>query len=291
VPSCHRGIVASWHRGIVASWLRLGGRPRATGAMKTPASTAAPSSSLPSSLGGDDPEEEEDGREKGDGEGEGGGTHPSDLTSHRSAGRFLYDQSKIPARQVRRLHEIAAFYDDDMCSLVLVPMVTQTMDISLRMVDWLLVNWAKKNKILTRTPDGKEVINIYSTYKDHLKHYRRKLFDPFRRRERIYFAHPRDPATFLSTTVGQLNFTFWAVKYGIFETCRKHLDAIETDMVTMLAESKKRRKEESTNGHKRKRTELSSAPKNKVHVYIVRHDVDFECHRGWEPEARALQEG
>ena len=199
-------------------------------------------------------------------------------------GRFFYDPKKIQPRQIRRLHEIASFYDDEVCCGVLVPMVTQTMDISLRMIDWLLVNWAKKNKILTRTPDGKEVINIYSTYKDHLKHYRRKLFDPFRRRERIFFSHPRDQSSILSTTVGQLNFTFWALKYGIFDTCRKHLHAIETDMVSMLAESKKRRNEEKRNGNKRKRTELSCAPRNKVHVYIVRQDLDFECHRGWGDE-------
>jgi hypothetical protein len=197
------------------------------------------------------------------------------------AGRFRYDGAKIAPRQVKRLHEIADFFDDEVCFSVLIPMVTQTFEISLRLLDWFLVNWSKKHKIVTRTPDGVEVINIYSTYKDHLRHYRRRLFDPFRRRERIYFAHS-ESGDVLNTTVGQLNFIFWALKYGILECCRKNIDSIENDMVTMLADSKKRRLEEKRNGKKRKRTELTQAPRNKCHVYIVSQEIDFECHSAWD---------
>ena len=183
-------------------------------------------------------------------------------------------------RHVRRLHEIAGFFDDDVCGLVLIPMVTQTYEISLRLLDWFLVNWSKQNKIVTRTPDGMEVINIYSTYKDHLRHYRRRLFDPFRRRERIYLQHPKTSEV-LGTTVGQLNFIFWAMKYGILECCRKHMKSIESDMVTMIAESKRKRAEEKKKGSKRKRTELTRAPRNKCHIYMMSQVIDFECHSGW----------
>lgn len=202
------------------------------------------------------------------------------LNSLSLAGRFKYDSNRIAPRQVKRLHEIAEFFTDEVCFAVLIPMVTQTFEISLRLLDWFLVNWSKKHKIVTKTPDGIEVINIYSTYKDHLRHYRRKLFDPFRRRDRIFFMHP-DSQDVLNTTVGQLNFIFWAMKYGILDCCRKNMESIENDMVMMLAESKKRRLDEKMNGHKRKRTELTQAPRNKCHVYELSQEIDFECHSGW----------
>jgi hypothetical protein len=201
--------------------------------------------------------------------------------------RFYYDPAKIPVRQVRRLHEIADFFDADICTKTLVPMVTQTLDISLRLIDWCLVNWSKKHKIVTRSPDG-SVINVYSCYKDALRHYRRRLFDPFRRRERIYFLHPQDPDVVLNTTVGQLNFTFWAINYGIFDSCRKHMEDVENEMVHMLAESKRRRQEEKVNGKKRKRTELTPAPRTKVHVYVMSQELDFVCRKNKDANALPL---
>ena len=192
-------------------------------------------------------------------------------------GRFLYDPDKIPLRQARRLHEIAHFFDNDVCSEVLIPMVTQTMDISLRLIDWCLVNWAKKTKIVTMSPDG-EPVTVYSCYKDALRHYRRRLFDPFRRRERIQFEGLLNKENVIfETTVGQLNFTFWALRYNILESCRKHVQAIEADMNSMLSESKKRRLEDKQSGRKRKRTELTVAPKSKVHIYVLKQNLEFDC--------------
>ena len=212
----------------------------------------------------------------------------SSLNQMTSAGRFRYQLSQIVPRQTKRLNEIANFFDDRVCFAVLIPMVTQTFEISLRLLDWFLVNWSKKHKIVTRTPDGSGVINIYSTYKDHLRHYRRRLFDPFRRRERVYFFHP-ETNEILNTTVGQLNFIFWAIKYGILECCKKNMASIENDMVTMLADSKKRRLEERKNGKKRRRTELTPSPKNKCHVYLLSQEVDFDCHHA-EEEAEDADE-
>lgn len=200
----------------------------------------------------------------------------------RRAGAFFYDPNKIHVRAERRLKEIAGFYTDAMILDLLIPVITQTFDVSLRALDWFAVNFTKKHKILCRVDLGRghtDVINIFSNYRDQLRHWRRRMFDPFRRRERIFFYHPGDDdhtTTRLETTVGQLNFLLWSHKFGIIEQARAHLEAIEADMVTTLSESKRRRQEERRAGAKRKRTELTRAPKIKCQVYSVSHGVEFE---------------
>lgn len=196
----------------------------------------------------------------------------------RRVGPFFYDPSKLQARAEQRLREVAGFYTEEVIMSLLIPVITQTFDVSLRALDWFAVNYTKKHKILCRVDLGggrSDVINIFSHYRDQLRHWRRRMFDPFRRRERIFFNHPID-GTLLETTVGQLNFLMWSHCFGIIEQARAHLQAIEQDMVTTLAESKKRRQEERRAGAKRKRTELTRAPRAKCQVYSVRHGVDFE---------------
>jgi len=196
----------------------------------------------------------------------------------RRIGPFFYDPSKIQARAEQRLREVAPFYTDEIMMSLLVPVITQNFDVSLRALDWFAVNFTKKHKIVCKVNLGNgrsDVINIFSHYRDQLRHWRRRMFDPFRRRERIFFHHPVDGAI-LETTIGQLNFLMWSHNFGIIEQARAHLPAIEEDMVTTLAESKRRRQEERRVGAKRKRTELTRAPLTKCQVYAVRHGVDFE---------------
>jgi hypothetical protein len=194
-------------------------------------------------------------------------------------GRFFYDPKKIPARHSHRLGEISAFYTDELVLSLLVPVIDQTYDVSLRALDWAVVNWSKKHRIVCKVDTGAghlDVVNIFSVYKDVLRRWRRRMFDPFRRRERVYFRHPVLDEVY-ATTVGQLNFLRWAKIYGVIDQARSHLEQIEKDMVQTLSESKKRRNDESaTGGGKRKRTELTPAPKGKCQVYLVQHAVDFD---------------
>lgn len=99
--------------------------------------------------------------------------------------------------------------------------------ISLRVFDWLVTNYSKKNNIVYNcvTAEGEEItFNMHLQYKMCLKGYQKRYFDPFRRRNRIMFNG-------LKTTVGQLNFFKWALTYGVVDYTRKHFDEIETDML------------------------------------------------------------
>ena len=79
-----------------------------------------------------------------------------------------------------------------------------TSNLSLRLIDWFVTNYAKKYNVAYMTKNQKHVI-VYLSYKSHLKAYSKKMFDPFCRWKRIQFRG-------LDTTVGQLNFFEWAVQ-------------------------------------------------------------------------------
>ena len=81
-------------------------------------------------------------------------------------------------------------------------------------------------------------------YKNQLKAYSKKLFDPFCRRERISFQIPGHEA-FL-TTVGKLNFFRWALEKGILNYIKTHQTDIEKEMNAAMKEQSKARSTSSS---------------------------------------------
>ncbi len=197
----------------------------------------------------------------------------------RVIGRFHFAENSLTVRQKTRLEQISPFYDDEKVEKLLLPVVLQEYDISLRALDWFVVNYCKRKRIVAQTtgPQGREAINIFKEYKDSLRHWRRRNFDPFRRRERVYFSW-RDVE--YTTTVGQLNFLRWAEQKGVIAQARNNLGDVERDMLTTLGKSKQRRKERPVllNG-KRKRTELTPALPCQCQVFPVEVDVVFDIDR------------
>ena len=74
-------------------------------------------------------------------------------------------------------------------------------------------------------------------YKNQLKAYSKKLFDPFCRRERISFQIPGHDA-FL-TTVGKLNFFRWAIEKDILNYIKGHQVDIEKEMNAAMRDATK----------------------------------------------------
>lgn len=107
--------------------------------------------------------------------------------------------------------------------------------ISLRILDWLVTNYAKKHNIVYLIPgeDGVAVtFNMFLEYKSQLKAYSKRFFDPFCRRERLEFTDA-DGKRFHST-VGQLNFFRWALLHGVVDYGTEHNHEIEEDMLQSI---------------------------------------------------------
>ena len=103
-------------------------------------------------------------------------------------------------------------------------------DISLRLADWFVSNFSKKFNTRVRAKDG-SVLNVYIAYKNALKSYSKRQFDPFNRRTRIEFDKF---GIKIITTIGQLNFFKFAIETGIVEYIREHREVIETDMIDAI---------------------------------------------------------
>jgi len=155
-----------------------------------------------------------------------------------------------------------------------IPIITGKSIISLRILDWFVTNYSKKNNIHYQIIIYHKIKNfiVYLDYKSQLKAYSKKQFDPFCRRERISFIdHDNNE---LITTVGQLNFFRWAIENNILEYILENYDIIENDMNNSLRNLYK--KKEGDNKHRRKRTELSISATKTVNKHNVSIIVQFD---------------
>ena len=167
--------------------------------------------------------------------------------------RLLMTQ-QIQSQEQWVLYRLEKFYANPENFARVENILNGTSNLSLRLLDWFVTNYAKKYNVAYMTKSQKHVI-VYLSYKSHLKAYSKKIFDPFCRWKRIKFRE-------LETTVGQLNFFEWAISDEILEYLEKHRDDIHADMEKRVHEVK-----DVTS--KKKRHELSlSATKT-----LSRHDV------------------
>lgn len=179
-------------------------------------------------------------------------------------------------KSLARLCEIHGFFSPSVLRQSVIPLIMQRTTVSLRALDWLVTNYAKKQHIVFkhRRPDGTEcVTNVFADYKSWLKNFRRKNFDQFRRRQRIYF--DCDGERF-ETTVAQLNFLLWAIQSGVIKYADAHAELIERDMCVSMQSTRAERIQAQSQGQKRKRRELSKCPTNQCFVYRLPMTCSFD---------------
>ena len=114
----------------------------------------------------------------------------------------------------------------------ILPILTGNTRLSIRLIDWFVTNYSKKNNIVYSLEETNNTIskyfNVYTNYKAQLKGYKKKLFDPFCRKRRIPFYYGDNKC--LITTIGQLNFFKWALEYKILEYLENNYNIINIDM-------------------------------------------------------------
>ncbi len=127
--------------------------------------------------------------------------------------------------------------------------------ISLRLIDWFVTNYSKKNKIIIEKKEKNKTnhINIYNSYKSNLKAFSKQLFDPFRRKNELFLNYTStSKVTFtedkflyknnhIKTTIGQLNFFKWIIDNDIYEYIKSHKKVIENDMIISQKENNKKK--------------------------------------------------
>jgi len=158
--------------------------------------------------------------------------------------------------------------------------------ISLRIIDWFVTNYSKKNNIyysIFETPTKKKTFvcennkiirqfNTYHAYKSQLKSFSKKKFDPFCRRDRIIFDCNGDE---IETTVGQLNFFKWAIDNLIIDYIKNNYGEIEDDMNVCYNSVKIQKKEKKEKNERKRRQELSKSASRGLNSNKMKVVLDF----------------
>lgn len=174
------------------------------------------------------------------------------------------------------MHSLIIFFKNSDNLNQVIPIITGKSDISLRILDWFVTNYSKKNNIHYQVNDINGKIKnfiVYLDYKAQLKAYSKKNFDPFCRRERISFIDHNNND--LITTIGQLNFFRWSIENNILNYIDENYDEIEKDMNNSLRNLYKK-KEGDDASVRRKRTELSICATKTVNKHNVSIVVKFD---------------
>ena len=169
---------------------------------------------------------------------------------------FVVDEASLSGKERALLRHLNRSYTPEIAREVLIPLVYAHPNVpSLRTLDWwvrarlryphttfpsrfrsprtpatrTVVNYAKTQTILCRTTGDANApaCSLHDAYRTTLAHWRRRLFDPFRRRDRISVL--LDGNTY-ETTLGQAHFALWAYTFGLISFVRSHLDDIVVDM-------------------------------------------------------------
>jgi hypothetical protein len=112
--------------------------------------------------------------------------------------------------------------------------------ISLRMLDHLTTTYSKRHRLFFATDSG-QVIDIHASYKSHLRSFSKTYFDIFRRGDEKITFDTGCGFTF-ETTLAQLNFCRWLIKYDVLSYYEENLDKLVGDQRRLAGSAKKKKK-------------------------------------------------
>lgn len=151
-------------------------------------------------------------------------------------------------------NSLLKFYNNKSNLDILVPIIEQKSNISLRILDWLVTNYSKKYNVSYELykNGNKTLFFIFLSYKNQLKAYSKKYFDPFCRRNRIDIDLSQlssNRTGTITTTIGQLNFFRWFIENKLLNYVLINVNKIDEDMNYTLKTTEKdyKRKELSQN--------------------------------------------
>lgn len=149
----------------------------------------------------------------------------------------------------------------------MIDIVNGDSNISLRLLDWFITRYSNKYKIRygvnTNVNDIDRTFNVHISYKAQLKSYKKRYFDPFRRRKKFRYYFDKEKSMELCTTIGQLNFFKWAFTFDVIDYVIKNYNAVSKSMVNTNKLDKTRK----TNDKKQKdESDELSMTKNGINV-------------------------
>lgn len=173
------------------------------------------------------------------------------------------------------MKSLTEFYQDHTYIDQIDNIVNQNSIISLRILDWFITNYSKKYRTRISKGDG-DNLDVYMHYKLMLKSFSKKQFDPFCRKNKMFFYYTEDK--YIETSCGQLCFFRWCFENKILDYVKQNLNTIENDMKNSLKDKKmislldKQEKEVI----KRKRQPLSISASRSISKQHIKYTVKFD---------------
>ena len=136
---------------------------------------------------------------------------------------------QVTSQENMIIKSLEKFYEDPINVNIFISIVTSKSDTSIRLIDHFSTKYSKNNKTSYKLieNDIENQFNVFSSYKQQLKAFQKKHFDPFSRGDRLpYFMGN----TCIITTIGQLNFFKWFISKKIYEYIMANDTLIEIDM-------------------------------------------------------------
>lgn len=128
----------------------------------------------------------------------------------------------------KALHdELKEFYsNNNYIEDILQPLNTENHRLSLRLINWVVTNYVRVQGVRYAVNDI--MVDIHANYQSQLNHWKKNLFDPFRRNRR--FLWPLSDGEYMITTLSQLNFFRWCIQYHVLNFILAHQQEMEAEM-------------------------------------------------------------
>lgn len=139
------------------------------------------------------------------------------------------------------------FSTDRKYVMAMLQIINGESDISIRVLDWFVANYSKKNNTFykIRINGRDEFFYVNNEYKNQLNGYSKQYFDPFCRKKKVIYSYKSNTGKdvdFISS-IGQLNFFQWAIRNKIIKHVEMHLKEIEEDMKETSKKNKEKKLE------------------------------------------------
>lgn len=159
----------------------------------------------------------------------------------------IFNTNSLHTQNDLLMKNLSEFYKNTDNLVKFLSIVHGESTISLRIIDWFVTNYAKKNYTIfeiVKSPTDITRFKVYNDYKLKLKAYSKRRFDPFCRWDRIEI--PCNTNQTIETTIGQLNFFKWAIENNILDYIQDNYKYIETDMNLRNTTSRRRNNTENS---------------------------------------------
>ena len=180
-----------------------------------------------------------------------------------------FGNDKLLSKESLLLQSLYVYYQEKDNIERMIPIVTGNAKVSLRVLDWFVTNYSKSEDVIFDLKKNRDFIkfNVYQDYKNKLKSYNKRFFDPFCRQNKknltnkIAFKYNDDK--YIVTTIGQLNFFRWAIRNNVIDYVEDNLDTINNHM--------------NKNNYNKKKYKIkkNSLKEKKVQRYKINTTIDF----------------